>query len=420
MSDAPAVHKASWIATRRWFRAKDRRIAAVTQIDRADLGPGQLTVVEVRYEDGGSVDHYLVPHVDDHDPADGDGAWAALAAAIEAEARIGSFAGIRTGRSGAGPRMAERRLTVEQSNSSVVLDERLILKVYRLLEPGGSPDIEIGAFLARVGFSDTPRLYGSMRWEPGDRQPSAVAMLQDYVPSEGDGWAVMLAALDADPDEGIAMAAAIGDVTARLHAALASDPDDPAFPVRPASAAEAAAWQASAERQLALAVAAIGGDEHDRLVRLAPAITARFADSYGSAGNEARVTRIHGDYHLGQLLARKAGGFSVIDFEGEPARPLAERRVPASPLRDVAGMLRSFDYAATTAARSGPLDAGRWVTAARAAFLGSYGTVSDDERGLLAAFELEKALYEVRYEAANRPGWLALPLTALERLLGAA
>jgi trehalose synthase-fused probable maltokinase len=215
------------------------------------------------------------------------------------------------------------------------------------------------------------------------------------------------------------MAAAIGDLTRRLHAALASLPDDPAFPRRPATDAEAAEWRASAERQLALAVASIRGEDHQRLVGLAPAVTARFADAFGSASNEARVTRIHGDFHLGQLLAREEGGFSVIDFEGEPARPLAERRVPASPLRDVAGMLRSLDYAASTAARTGPLEAAQWVTMARAAFLGAYAPIADDERGLLDAFELEKALYEVRYEAANRPTWLSLPMSAVERLLDA-
>ena len=316
--------------------------------------------------------------------------------------------------------MAERRLTVEQSNTSVVLDERLILKAYRLIEPGESPDVEIGAFLARVGFRDTPRLYGSVGWQPGNREPSAVAMLQAFVPSAGDAWAAMLAALARDPGEGIAMAAAIGELTGVLHAALASDPDAPAFPVRAATVAETAGWRASAERQLALAVSSIGGEEHDRLVRLAPVVTGRFADTFGSASNEARVTRIHGDYHLGQLLAREGGGFSVIDFEGEPARPLAERRVPASPLRDVAGMLRSLDYAATTAARSVRFDAKRWVAEARECLPRVLRPIRAEERGLLDAFELEKALYEVRYEAANRPGWLALPLTAVERLLSAA
>ncbi len=165
------------------------------------------------------------------------------------------------------------------------------------------------------------------------------------------------------------------------------------------------------------AESAVSGDAHDRLVALAPAIRARFADTFGAASGQARVSRIHGDYHLGQLLARPDGGYSVIDFEGEPARPLAERRLPASPLRDVAGMLRSLDYAArTVAAEAGALDADAWLRGARDAFLAAYGGVGDDEGSLLDAFELEKACYEVRYEAGNRPGWLWLPLAAVERL----
>ncbi len=156
---------------------------------------------------------------------------------------------------------------------------------------------------------------------------------------------------------------------------------------------------------------------HERLVELAPAVTARFADTFGSATGEARASRIHGDYHLGQLLARTDGGFSVIDFEGEPARPLAERRQPGSPMRDVAGLLRSLDYAARTAARDAPaFDAEDWLAGAREAVIGAYGSISATEAGLLQAFELEKACYEVRYEASNRPDWLWLPLAALERI----
>jgi predicted trehalose synthase len=154
------------------------------------------------------------------------------------------------------------------------------------------------------------------------------------------------------------------------------------------------------------------------MLAMAPTIAARFADAFGSAGDAARVTRIHGDYHLGQLLARDDGGFSVIDFEGEPARPLAERRVPSSPLRDVAGMLRSLDYAASTAERAGALDAGLWLAHARDAFLVAYGRIGAEESRVLAAFELEKAVYEVRYEASNRPNWLWLPMAAVTRLLG--
>ncbi len=122
-------------------------------------------------------------------------------------------------------------------------------------------------------------------------------------------------------------------------------------------------------------------------------------------------------HHLGQLLVRPDGGFSVIDFEGEPARPLAERRQPASPLRDVAGLLRSLDYAARTAQRKAPaFDARGWLGEARRAFIDAYGAIAPSEVGLLEAFELEKACYEVRYEANNRPAWLWLPLAAVERL----
>ena len=158
------------------------------------------------------------------------------------------------------------------------------------------------------------------------------------------------------------------------------------------------------------------GEAHDRLVALADRVRARFADAFGGATGREVVTRIHGDYHLGQLLARGDGGFSVIDFEGEPARPLEERRRPSSPLRDVAGMLRSFDYAASTAERETGLAAGAWLPDARAAFLDGYGP---NPSPLLEAFELEKACYEVRYEAGNRPDWLWLPLAAIERMVAA-
>jgi trehalose synthase-fused probable maltokinase len=219
------------------------------------------------------------------------------------------------------------------------------------------------------------------------------------------------------------MARSIGRITAEMHAVLASDPDHPAFPARPATATETAAWRASAERQLAQAVTAVAGAFHARLVSLAPGVTARFADTFGRASGAAPVSRIHGDYHLGQLLVRPDGSFAVIDFEGEPARPLHERRLPGSPLRDVAGMLRSLDYAARTAAAGrarGDFMAERWLPQARAAYLEGYGGIGADEQDLLDAFELEKACYEVRYEANNRPSWLWLPLAAVERLVSQA
>jgi trehalose synthase-fused probable maltokinase len=421
----------AWIAAQRWFRAKQRPLEAVVEVERAALGGvGDLRILEVRYADGGPPDRYLVPTAAGRDPRDGDGAWRELVAAIatgaELRGRAGTFTCAPTAALDrllpsaaiASAALHERRLGVEQSNTSVILGDRLILKLYRLLEDGETPDLELGSFLTDGGFTDTPAVAGAVHYRADGAPSAAVAMLAELVPTTGDAWAVMLEALARDARAGIAIASEIGDLTARLHAALASRPDVPGFPSRGATAGEAASWRASAERQLTGAVDATSGEDHGRLVEIAPRVRARFADTFGRAVGEARVSRIHGDYHLGQLLARTDGGFSVIDFEGEPARPLVERREPGSPLRDVAGLLRSLDYAArTTARRIGAFDAGAWLPAAREAFLGGYGDRGPDGEHLLAAFELEKACYEVRYEAANRPDWLWLPLTAVARLV---
>ena len=427
------LHDPAWIARQRWFRAKQRPIALVREVDRSPLtDAAALAVLEVVYADGGTPDRYLLPLVDDREPADGDGAWRAIATAMARDAELrgrhGRFLASHTdvldelvpSAATAAETLTERRLGVEQSNTSVVLGERLILKLYRLLEAGENPDVEISSFLTATGFAETPGVAGALRYEPdGDEVAAAAAMLQAFVPSTGDAWAAMLSALARDPGAAIEQAAAIGGVTAAMHAALASKPDDAAFPARAATDAETAGWRASAEHQLSQAVTAVSGQQHRRLAELAPRITARFADTFGAATGEARLSRIHGDYHLGQLLARREGGFSVIDFEGEPARPLRERRQPSSPLRDVAGMLRSLDYAARTAEageHASGFAAAEWLAGARAAFLEAYGDIGPHEQTLLAAFELEKACYEVRYEASNRPDWLWLPLSAVERL----
>jgi len=417
------------LRAQRWFRSKQRAIAAVTEVDRAALGTRMaLAVLEVAYADGGAPDRYLRPLVEDREPAGGDGVWLALGMLMQSGGEVvgahGRFEATPHGTAAASLEgLGERRLTVEQSNTSVVLGERLILKLYRLLERGDNPDVEVSAFLTDAGFAHTPAVAGALEYLDDGGGRSAAAMLQAFVPSHGDAWAAMLAALAADPGAATRIASEVGDLTRRLHDALASRPDQPHFPVRPATVVEAAEWRASAERQLAQAVTAVGGASHDSLVQIAPRITARFADTFGAASGEARVTRVHGDYHLGQLLARTDGGYAVIDFEGEPARPIGERRAPSSPLRDVAGMLRSLDYAARTAeagAHAIGLDGDAWLREARAAFLDAYGGIGHHEQGLLDAFELEKACYEVRYEANNRPDWLWLPLSAVERLARAA
>ena len=420
-----------WIARQRWFRAKARSIAGVAVVDELPLTDAtRLVVAEIAYVGGEAPDRYLLPLAGDAEPADGAGAWRALAAAMAGNGEIAgrhgrlacastrALADLPPAPAPGAPTLTERRLGVEQSNTSVVIGERLILKLFRLLEPGRNPDVEIGAFLTARGFPGTPALAGWATYHPAAGEASDVAILQALVPARGDAWADMLGLLARDPAAGIVAAAAIGTLTRRLHDALAGAADDPDFPSRAATPAETGAWRSAAEAQLAAAVGSLRGEEHARLVAMGPEVRARFADAFGRAGGQARISRIHGDYHLGQLLVAE-DGYRAIDFEGEPARPLEERRRPASPLRDVAGMLRSLDYAARTAERGAhhaTFAADAWLSQARSAFLGAYGAIGPSEAALVEAFELEKACYEVRYEANNRPDWRWLPLAAVERL----
>ena len=427
---AASALDAAWLAGRRWFRSKQRDLVAVELSDAARLaGEHWLLVLAARYADGGE-ERYLVPAVAGPDgafrePEDGEGTWLAIVAAM-AEGRVADGDGSRFRFHPVGDVAElvrslgpadEGRLGVEQSNTSVRVGDRLMLKIYRLLESGENPELEVSRFLTAAGFRHAPVLHGWAAAEMAGTGATA-AMLQERVPARGDGWAWMLGSLAAPPQgplEALAGMAQIGGITAEMHGALASRPDDPAFPARPAEADERRAWRDAAERELDAALAALAAPERSRLAAVRGAVRRRFAALEDDDG--ATLQRIHGDYHLGQLL-RTEGGFAVIDFEGEPARPLAERRRPASPLRDVAGMLRSLDYAVRTAERQGPdgFEHEAWLANARATFVGAYGGEAVAHAELLDALEAEKACYEVRYEANNRPDWVWLPLEALERM----
>jgi maltokinase len=416
-----------WLAAQRWFRAKRRPIRATAFEDVAslDAAHASLAVLHVEYSDGGD-DRYLVlirDGPDAREPLGGEGAWGVLAGHMARGAvlrgRRGRFEAVPSealeevvpSASIAVAALDERRLAVEQSNTSVVLGERLILKLYRLVEPGPNPELEMATFLAASGFDETPALCATLRRVPDDGDPAAAAMLQVYVASSGDAWGRLIGLLEGGAADAVALAARIGALTARLHAALSSRPDDADFPARAATPNERAAWQAAAEAQLNAALAAVEGRNRSRLHDLAPAIAERF-EAIGAADG-ARLSRIHGDYHLGQLLVAPDERLLVIDFEGEPGRSVAERSRPSSPLRDVAGMLRSLDYAT----RSVRMDAADGLAAElRSAFLDGYGGVPAGDYDVLRAFELEKACYEVAYEANNRPAWLWLPLRALADL----
>ncbi len=436
------------LASQRWFRSKGRPIFSLALEEAAPLDAASgsrdaaLLVVRVSFSDAGPDELYLLPMVSEPDgpgpspaeewgivairdaetgmvlrePRDGDGVWTSLLAGVAVELTLpalhGSFAfhSLRP----IPQALDERRLGGEQSNTSVALGDQLLLKLYRRLEPGENPDLELPRFLSQAGFDRVPQVAGFVRYVPARGEPTAVAMVQTFLPDAVDAWRWLLdeLTLEVAPMAALRAIARVGEITAQMHAALASRSDDPDFPVRPASPEDLQAWRASAEEQLDRAIAAAA-----QLAAGAPSIRRAFDGIH--AIQDAQLSRIHGDYHLGQLL-RSGGDFWVIDFEGEPARPLADRRQPQSPLKDVAGMLRSLDYAARTVERNetaSGFDAEGWLPEARAAFLGAYrsgGRPADD--GLLRAFEIEKACYEVYYEANNRPEWVWLPLQALDRL----
>jgi maltokinase len=319
-------------------------------------------------------------------------------------------------------------ISTEQSNTSLVYGHQAILKLFRRLEPGLNPDVEVHAALRQTGNAHIAPLLGHA--EIGsDREsatePATVLMLQQFVPNASDGWRLATASvrdlyaegdLHADEVGGdfAAESERLGAATASVHADMAK-----VLPTEPASGD----WLATVARQM--------GERLDTAIQVVPqleehapglrAIYAAVADS----GEPVVRQRVHGDLHLGQVL-RTATGWIVLDFEGEPARPLADRRQLDSPLRDVAGMLRSFDYAARHMLVEQPGDSQRayraqeWAERNRAAFCTGYSNAGGlDSCGgspLLRAFEADKAVYECVYEARNRPHWLMIPLHSLARL----
>ncbi|HEY8681166.1 MAG TPA: putative maltokinase, partial [Candidatus Dormibacteraeota bacterium] len=344
-----------------------------------------------------------------------------------------------------GTRLDASLRSVEQSNNSVTFGERLIMKFYRRLEEGINPDLEVSHFLSERGFPNIPPVAGSFEYRFDSRRSGTLGILQGYVPNQGDAWAYTLAQLDrylAHPTalaEYLQRAGLLGRRTAELHLALASDPDDPAFAPVPSTMLDQRSVYQSVRAQATQALALLRRPLPPAAQPLASLILSMegelMARLRGLLQRPITATRIrtHGDYHLGQVLWT-GGDFMIIDFEGEPARPLAERRLKRWPLRDVAGMLRSFDYAVHTAIRprhrGDPALGKAWLDKVTAAYLGAYfetaGTASflpSDDAGrqvLLDAFLFEKALYEVKYELNNRPSWVGIPLKGILNLMGVA
>jgi maltokinase len=318
-----------------------------------------------------------------------------------------------------------RLLGSEQSNSSLLYGEAYVLKVFRRIVAGVNPDLEITQALARAGLDAVPRPLGWIEGPVGGLD-TTFALLQPYLRLATDGWALattsvrdLFAEADLHADEVggdfASESERLGAITAHMHSALAE-----AFPTETAGREQVHELSAAMTQRLNDAATAV-----TELEPYAEPLRTAFAE-LSALDEPVPLQRIHGDYHLGQVL-RTDFGWTVLDFEGEPAKPLAARIALDSPLRDVAGMLRSFDYAARHLLADAPSDtqlayrANEWAERNRDAFCDGYTQASgaDPRKSavLLRSYELDKAVYEVMYEARNRPTWLPIPLAAIERLV---
>jgi maltose alpha-D-glucosyltransferase/alpha-amylase len=487
----------------RWFGGKARQVTGARVVDWGSAGPGRalLTLVEVTFADGAG-DLYFVPLAATPGPAaaallesmrsrvlarlwgpDGeallhdaladDTACAALLDAIASgrefptrAGRIRAFttAAFRELRGPADQPLPPRRGPETSSNSLVFYGDRLLLKLFRRLEVGTNPDLEIGRYLTEhTDFTRIPRVAGAVEYDRPGSGPVTLATLQAFVPSEGDGWRLMLNELERYYDRAergvhgpgaggrpvtyMGAAATLGRRTAELHLALAKDTGDPAFTPEAMTAADVATLAAEVRERGDQALAGVRAHRADlpEAVRPAadqflaegPAVHDRLAGDPGIRPGALKI-RCHGDYHLAQVLWVDSD-FVILDFEGEPTRTVEKRCAKQSPLKDVAGMLRSFNYAAYAGlfafTQGRPDDFARleawaalWQDCTSAAFLRAYGATAagapflpaDTQFGaLLDFFMLDKAFYELLYELNNRPDWVRIPLRGVLSLVAA-
>jgi trehalose synthase-fused probable maltokinase len=431
---------ASWLVDQRWFASKAREVQVhlLTVLPLVEQPALAVALVEARFASG---THELYQLLIGR-RADGSLSLDALAEPDLAGALAGLFA---TGAELASehgeiefhwlevagelsPDAPVVPLAAEQSNSSALVDDRFVVKLFRRLEPGANPELEMLRFLGEHGFDGVPTLVG---WHElrSDILDATLGVVQGFLPSAEDGWELVLRGLvDGRADALIDLVGELGGVLAELHNALGSDHEDPDFAPEPLLG-----------ESLALLAATVDGQIDRAFVGLPEAADQATVEPLLGRGEEVRdalnqlsngvgggqLIRHHGDLHLGQTL-RTDDRWVIIDFEGEPARSLLDRRRKRSPLRDVAGMLRSFAYAASAAGiqHHATVPDG-WEAAVRDAFLTAYFASVNPElvpsgaaaEKLLALFELEKAVYELEYELNHRPGWMAIPVAGIVRLL---
>ena len=429
------------VVQQRWYGGKSRGIAHAQVLDSAVLRTQEpqlaLALVEVRYETGVHDLYQLLFSYREGEPgldvlADEPALARELVSAMRSGLTVQSADGsIEFQRVEGFPGLAKelgwpRAIDTEQSNTSIVFDEEAILKVFRRLEAGINPELELLRFLTDRGYPNIAALGGWYSYSGGPLA-ATLGILQEYVKDGQDGWELALDELAADPERFLGRLRRLGEVTGELHTVLASDPNDPSFAPEVPSVESLGLLTATVDEEIANVFLSLPDDDE----RIEP-IAGRGEEVREQlrllthAGTSGKIIRIHGDYHLGQTLWAD-GHWTIIDFEGEPARSLAERRRKRSPLRDVAGMLRSFAYASIAA---GPLRGADvpddWESRAREQFLDAYLATVDQSllpsgpagiERMLTVFELEKAVYELRYELDNRPDWVGIPVAAIRRLI---
>ena len=488
----------AYIQKRRWFGSKGERIGGVRVAYTVQLGEGLRASLlgEIEVAVGERTEHYVLPLGicrDDH--TSGPIAQALALTRIRRGAEVGyltdAFALDAFTRSTLEAMRAERmlpiaggrvqfskslllddvqldddapihRLSAEQSNSSLIVGERVVLKVVRKVLAGRHPEAEMTGYLTERGFANIAPLLGEVIRFDESGTPHTIMLAQGFVHNQGDAWSWTLdyvkrvaGEIAAEDDAAafedalggyLALAAAIGRRLAEMHAMLAAPSDQPDFAPEPVGHAEADLWACGIVEQIDLAEQAVQrmSDWTDEtthaaahaFLAIAEELRVAARQSARSAAGFATQMRVHGDFHLGQVLVTP-GDATLIDFEGEPAKSMAQRRAKSSPLRDVAGLLRSFDYAAASALAGRAPGSEQWGErqamlveqfrqSAGRAFTQAYRAVlhaapdpwvrPEMEEKLLYLFLLEKAAYEIRYEAANRPAWIGIPLAGIARI----
>jgi maltose alpha-D-glucosyltransferase/alpha-amylase len=337
--------------------------------------------------------------------------------------------------------LPERLLDADQSNTSAIVAEAVLLKTYRRLESGLNPELELLAFLTEeAGFAAVPPLAGYVEMVSAAAGTATIAVAQAFIGEGTDAYetiaesltAWLLAPGEVSVEFATDIASDLGELTAGLHASLADARGIPDFEPRPATRDELRAWARKARTQLSRAIDIAPGEAGRLLHELAPRIAAELT-VFEALPSPPLLTRVHGDYHLGQVLIAP-DGFRIVDFEGEPTRPLDERRAHQSPLRDVASMLRSLDHVGRSARRraearnGGPLEAAGldidgWLLRSRTRFLDAYrarlreaGAPITVDPDLIRAFEIEKECYEFIYAATYLPSWLWAPTEGMRGL----